>query len=96
MKRTRWIGLGLAAAGLISLAGCNSATRTPKPDMVKSEYGPDEYVTVPPETGSHIPKKIKVKDALSERGSTKSQVDEVDPAELQRGIRQMKQKPEGG
>ena len=85
----------LAVALAAAVAGCNTTTKTAKPDMVRSEYGPDEYITVPPETGSHIPKKIKVKDALSERGSTKSKVDDVDPDEFRRGIRQMKQKPDG-
>src|SRR5262249_15891932 len=85
----------LLAASFVLLPGCNTTTKTAKPDMVRSEYGPDEYVTVPPETGSHIPKKGKVKDAVAERGSTKSKVEDVDPDEFRRGVRQMKQKPDG-
>jgi hypothetical protein len=91
----RLLVLGSTIVGLAGISGCASDDKTKKADSVTSNYGPDEYITVPPETGSHIPKKIKVKDALSESGSTKSKVEEVEAEEFKRGMRQMKTKPDG-
>ena len=82
MKNPRLV-LCLVTLGLITLAGC---TTPPKSDAKKADD--DEYVTLPPKTGSNLPRRVKKSDLLAGKvpDADTSSVGTVSQDDFTRGI----------
>jgi ABC-type Fe3+-hydroxamate transport system substrate-binding protein len=78
------MGLVLLVSALPLASGCasNKTAAQKKPETVTINVDPEETVTLPPATGSNIPRKVKAKDLISGDRTKKSQVESYDAEDL--------------
>ncbi len=73
--------IALLLLSVFAFDGCATQTKTASKD------GDDEYVTLPPKTGSHLPRRVKKSDLLAGKVTDADAAQEVNKEQFAQGIR---------
>lgn len=83
-----------SALSLVLLAGCATKSATASADGGKKEEK-EEYVTLPPATGSNLPRRVKKSDLLAGKVPDAGSAQQVDKDEFARSLRPGRQQDTG-